>query len=210
MVDRDVLDKVARWGLIALVIVIATGIGFRLIVPVDRKPIDNQQTDIPERKAQRPPDPVFAAPARPPVKNVQVAAAPRMAPVRPAAPAAKPALVEIPTVVPDEPELPDVERLAAAPHVPTYQEYRLTSAPKGDTPTPEEQARASDTGAVVNLTSSLKLALLKGDKKTAEALVEQLRAYGELAEKGLEVEASNSRSVSVASALRTIREQIRR
>jgi hypothetical protein len=199
--------KAARWFIPALVLFVLTAVAFRLLAPRDGGKSAKHAGPETLKDVPRPVQ-SFAVPRSAAVREVRVAAPP--APVRPASPDSKPESIEIPKVTVNAEAKPDIDALAAAPHVPTYPKARLVyDAPSGRSLTPEEQAAASNTATVVNQLASLKMALLKNDERAARSIVDGLRVYGEIARKGLEVEEENAGNPSLAAAFRRIREQLK-
>jgi hypothetical protein len=207
MEKMNIINRTGRWFLPALVMFVLTAVAFRLFAPRERgeaaKPSGPETLKESPRTIQS-----FAVPRSTAVREVRVAAPP--APVRPASPDSKPEPIEIPRVTAVAQTKPDIDALAAAPHVPTYPKARLVyDAPSGRPLTPEEQAAAANTATVVNQIASLKMALLKNDERAARSIVDGLRVYGDIARKGLEVEEENAKNPSLADAFRRIREQLK-
>jgi len=206
MLTDDLFNRFAKCLLPALALIVITAVAFRLFSRREEAVTDGTSTTAVPGKPNAPEKP-FVIPHSA-AREVLVGNAPRTPTVRVASSETSPASIEIPDVAASVPANPDAGRLDA-PHAPTVPPYRLTYGGGDKKLTAEEQARAVSTASVVNLTASLKLALLKGDKTAAREIVDRLRVYGDLAEKGLEVEEANAKNLSLAAAFRRIREQIK-
>lgn len=221
----DGVDRYGKWIAAAVALAVVSVVGWRVFstgpapassdgpeaaapAPVSSPAARTGGTPSASPAAARQPE-TPAGPSAPPPPAGAAAKAPPPAPVRRAAPASTHAPAEVPLVNTEPPEVPRIEDLVSTPHVPTHPRAQLKfDRPPGTRLTDRESAEAVNTGVLVNLMASLRTALLRGDKTTARAIIENLPSYGDLADKALEVEETNADDGRLAYSIRKIREQV--
>lgn len=209
----DFPQKGQKWIVLGIFALVASAVAYRLVVPLPKQeaPTENPDTALSDAGSAEPePLPPPSAPPPAAAQEKRESSKPQAIPIRRVDPESKPPPLEVPKLVYSiHREPPIIVELVSAPHVPTYPAHRLAfDWTPGMKLTAEEETQAINISVVVNLTTALKTALLRGDETTARATMESLRSYGDLAAKALEVEQLNATNGELSDAFRRIREQI--